>query len=328
MWTITLIIFILVNLFLMLKLIYYKDFRWEMLVDLKFNLFFAPYSMGFSTVINMITLLTIHYTNDNFKLGLVIFWFVNVIFAMFASWIILVFIIKNTELTLADMNPQIILLALPLSVVASCGSLVTTTLDSNWRNVRRMMMVLNFLLLSSATFLAFIFFDIMFLRMLIHKYPPRPLQFSIFPTLGYLGHATWGMQLNFLNLRSYLEEFTENSPAVTDTLKLLTLLFCLYMFSIGFLLTFIGICINWHYGMPKFSKLYWIVPFPLIAFALGLNEFFKVHGMQTFKVIGMIYGAVGIIFVVGSFFGSIIYEFPWSGLKAYLQGRSKDSKHS
>ncbi|GMF97718.1 unnamed protein product [[Candida] boidinii] len=85
MWGISLILFLAVNWLFIHKALVYKTWLKTVLTEPSLNVFLAPYSMGFSTTVNMIHLVTVHYKHD-FAIGTMVFWWINALLAVLISW--------------------------------------------------------------------------------------------------------------------------------------------------------------------------------------------------------------------------------------------------
>ncbi|KAH3669062.1 hypothetical protein OGAPHI_001658 [Ogataea philodendri] len=318
MWAISLLLFLMVNVFLILKLYWFRGFGVQLATEIQFNVFLAPYSMGFSTIINMIHLVTAHY-HKSFKVGLVIMWFLNFIMALLCGWGLVFVLFWKSKIDQAQLNPQLILPILPLTVCGSCGALICSAFVSYSSRLQLMMILLTYLLWANSVIIGVCLIGIFIWKMLIYKLPPKQLLFSPFAPIGLIGHGAWGIILNGNNLHTYLVAHPLkgqiDSVQLGTSIKFMTGMIGLSLIAIGFFFTFLGFAMWAVYGLPKFNKTYWIVPFPVCALSLGITEFYNTFGVGPFRVVGTIYATFGVLMALCCLVGSVFYEVPYGKRK-------------
>ncbi|KAG7803489.1 hypothetical protein KL944_001442 [Ogataea haglerorum] len=320
MWAVSLSLFIMVNVFLFLKMHWFRGFTYQLATDIQLNLFLGPYSMGFSTIINMIHMITDHY-DKSFKIGLVIMWFINFTMALLCGWVLVFVLLWKSKIEQFQLNPQLILPFLPLTVCGSSGAFICGAFTGYSSRIQLLLIILTYLLWANSMMLGFSLIAIFIWKMLVYKLPPKQLIFTPFAPIGLIGHGVWGILLNGSNLNLYLGSQDTHFPVDPRLLGLgvqyVTGMVALFLIAVGFFFTFLGLAMWIVYGLPAFNRTYWIVPFPVCALSLGITEFYNIFHIEAFRVVGTIYAVFGILMVLACLAGSVLFEVPYSEIKSY-----------
>ncbi|OWB58248.1 hypothetical protein B5S28_g4256 [[Candida] boidinii] len=323
MWSISMILFLVVNWLFIHKALVYKSWIKTVFTDPTLNVFLAPYSMGFSTTVNMIHLVTVHYKHD-FAIGTMVFWWINAFMAIIIAWAVLFILFSYKDIEYKGLNPTIVLASLPLTVCASSGALITSTLQD--KNLKLTVMIISFLLWSNSILIGSLFIGIVFWKLLTSGLPPKMLTLTSFIPIGFLGHGAWGILLNGLNIEEYLILYTDipDKAAIGKGLQLITLAIALFFIAAGFFFTFFSFAAWIKVGHISLNKGYWAAPFPLGALTLALNEFYKSSGIKVFRDIASIYGALAVVLTILCIFITLFFEFPHDQVRLRLS-RKKPS---
>ncbi|GME68182.1 unnamed protein product [[Candida] boidinii] len=324
MWGISLILFLAVNWLFIHKALVYKTWLKTVLTEPSLNVFLAPYSMGFSTTVNMIHLVTVHYKHD-FAIGTMVFWWINALLAVLISWTVIFILFSYKDIEYKGLNPTIVLSCLPLTVCSSSGALITSTLPN--KNLQLTTMVISFLLWSNSVWIGSLFTGIVFWKLLTSGLPPKMLTLTSFIPIGLLCHGAWSILLNGSNIENYLISYTDipDKEVVGKTLQLITLAIALFFIAFGFFFTFFAFASWIKVGHITLNKSYWAAPFPLGALTLALNEFFKSSGITVFRDIASIYGALAVVLTILCIFITLFFEFPHDQIRSrYSRKKQSD----
>ncbi|ANZ75448.1 BA75_02162T0 [Komagataella pastoris] len=312
MWGISLLLFILVTSFTALKLYKFPVFRKDLIQDPAFSVFLGPYSMGWSTLTNMI-----HYLADGeFVVGQFVFWWINVVLAIFCGWFLVFILFSKSKITPPQLNFSLILPVLPLTVCAACGALVARDMDDH-RSLQMTTSIVSFLLWANSLCLGFGFIYVFFGRLLLLKLPPKAATFAMFAPIGLMGQGAWGIANQSYNMSNFFGE-TENllnHDLVRIVIHWECFFWALMLLAFGFFILAISsaTCI-FYYPIP-FSRAWWTMTFPIGTLSVGCTQVYHSFGLPAFRVMGAMFGTVCILLVLVCLVGSVIVEFPHGPVK-------------
>ncbi|KAI5959287.1 uncharacterized protein KGF55_005437 [Candida pseudojiufengensis] len=260
------------------------------------------FSMGFTTIVNYITLLV----NGKHMYLVWTLWWIAVITAIYTSFLI-VFLSFFSKLNKVEqdvkLNATLLLPIVAITVVSSSGHSIEMELYK--LNETIVTMIVSLMLWCISVSLAYIIMTIYIYRLIIHKIPSTNLIFTGFLPVGFLGQSSYSIYLfgNHVN------------QLIPEDLIYGKILLCIggftgiFLLSFGYFMTFIAIISIFSkispfaktpnlkhtnkYGSLKHNKGFWSMTFPMGTMSLGNTEIGRGgignYPLLTFKVMGAIF---------------------------------------
>ncbi|CDK26201.1 unnamed protein product [Kuraishia capsulata CBS 1993] len=308
MFAIAVIMFFTITVVILLKLYFYP--HWKSLDEPQVSSFWGPYSVAFSTMLNML-----HYLFENQDhTAIWVLWWVNIFMALFCGWFILLRVFTVAKMEGADIHGMLVLIVLPLVVVASTGALMVPSLGN--ANSKLITMIVSFLLYSNGVLSGLCIVAVLYWKYITHGLPPNAFVFTLFAPAGLFGHASWGILLQGKNIKEYLSDYQPQiSPAIGEMFRFISLPVSLFFLGFGIWFTFLtfgGWVIR---GRVPLGKVWFNLTFPLGALSLPFHEVYTLLGFEAFRVVSVVYAVSCLIVVCVSLVSALRAEFPLTKLK-------------
>lgn len=201
--------------------------------NLKRNVFWGTYPMGFATIINYIVSLARYEVQSTVQAKRMmrlayVFWWYDVAISLFCAWGISFLIWQkyyfledkdeyqslNDRMATEELKSVLLMLFIPLVVAASSSSIFTMSdlfSDTFNRDIQLMTMVVTTLIWLNAIILVFIFIVIYFWSLYVNKIPPLRQVFTLFLLIGPMGQGSFGILLLTDNIRLYVDKYYSNT---------------------------------------------------------------------------------------------------------------------
>ncbi|KAI5952372.1 SSU1 [Candida jiufengensis] len=310
----TILIFLVTNLMLVLSLLYYPKRLWLYIYDYNYSLYFGVYSMGFTTIINGVHLLT---KGKYPTFQWVLFW-IGTVLAVHNTAVIFFFsyLSKHSVHKLRDINASIFIVIVTCCVNSSNGHLIVENLKTeNQKIITEVTALMLF-------FISLLLFHgvgaIYVVRLILCKVPSTPQVFTQFLPVGFTGQSSYSIMLFGNNMYKLIpDESLGKAFLVSSALLSYALLSASYIYMFLAIVS----CLSktkpfiknpdpkWNtkrFGLIKWNKGWWTMTFPTGTMSLCSFEISKgVAGYEFlfFKVMAAIIGValfiICIINVIG-----------------------------
>ncbi|QLG74942.1 hypothetical protein HG535_0H02690 [Zygotorulaspora mrakii] len=263
----------LINMYVYLRTQSFKKYLDDSFRDLRQNVFWGAYPMGFATIINYIVGLAINKVKNpavarRLMRLIYVFWWYDVFVSLLCAWGISFLIFQKhyypdftcdekglrRKMVNENLNSTLILLVVPLVVAVSSGGVFTMTdlFSATFnRNIQLMTMVVTALMWLHAVIFVFILIVIYLWNLYVNKIPTMAKVFTMFLLLGPMGQASFGVMLICDNVKLYTEKYYQVSELTTDygilaisvpwCFKIFGLLSALALLSMGYFFTVLGL---------------------------------------------------------------------------------------
>ncbi|KAI5960922.1 SSU1 [Candida theae] len=276
--------------------------RWLEVCGIIHSLYFAVYSMGFSTIINGVNLLT----HGRYPIFLWVLWWIGVVLAVMNTAVIFFFsfLSKFSAHRIADINASIFMPVVCCCVISSPGHLIAAELET--RN-QKIITELTSLMLFFISIMLFHGVGAVFMvRLILCKIPSTSQIFTQFLPIGFVGQSSYSIMLFGNNMYNFIPD-----DALAKAFLVPSALAAYLLLAGGYIYLFIAIasCMSksspfaknhdpeWttkRFGLIKWNKGWWTMTFPVGTMSLANSEVSKgVAGYDFlfFKVMSAIIGA-------------------------------------
>lgn len=270
--------------------------------DYSHSLYFAVYSMGFSTIINGVNLLT----QGRYPIFLWVLWWIGVVLAVMNTAVIFFFsfLSKFSAHRIADINASIFMPVVCCCVVSSPGHLIAPELET--RNQKIITEVTALMLFFISIMLFHGVGAIFMVRLILCKIPSTSQIFTQFLPIGFVGQSSYSIMLFGNNMYDFIPD-----DALAKAFLVPSALGAYLLLAGGYIYLFIAIasCMSksspfaknhdpdWttkRFGLIKWNKGWWTMTFPVGTMSLANNEISKGvagYNFLFFKVMSAIIGA-------------------------------------
>ncbi|KAK6453593.1 putative malate permease [Scheffersomyces xylosifermentans] len=288
-------------------------------VDHTVSVYTGSFVMGYITIVNFLNTI-IGEDHPILVWGL---WWVAVAFSIYTTTIVVFFSYLskvNKKFDLHDLDATILLPIVPVTVLSSCGHLITPNLSSLGDKVVTEIFCLMLWCLSIV--LAFISITIYFYRLIIYKIPSTDIVFSSWLPIGFLGQSSYSILLFGANMHQLIP-----NPYLGNSLLVVGCLAAIFLLSFGYFMVFVAVIslftkikpfaktpnaqyVNRH-GFITWNKDWWAITFPCGTMSLSNFEISKGlvgnYELKFFKVMSCAF-AVGLFLItITSLIGIIIF---------------------
>ena len=289
-WGITMVQFLVSNIFFALRFIIYPEQFMKMLRHPHQSMFLGCWPMGFATIINL--------TDSLFKQrawkATYAMWWIDIAATLFSAWIV-VFLIFSVHTRDSDtLNATILLPVVALVVAGSTGGLIA---QSQPADLQESSAIVSLLLWANGELLGFSFIVIYLCRMIMNKLPPRLIAVSSFLPLGPLGQGAFGVQ----NISDVFCMFLTNKGVAAQTVNAVHYLGVITALVLTGYATFwfVMACSTCLFRRPnKFNMSFWALTFPIGTYVTAWYKLASELGLLAFKVLGAIFGCTVILTVL------------------------------
>ncbi|KAI5965268.1 SSU1 [Candida pseudojiufengensis] len=313
----TIFIFIITTMMLILSLIYYPRRFGIYVHDYNYSIYFAVYSMGFSTIINGIHMLT----EGRYPIFLWTLFWIGAVLAVHNTAVIFFFsfLSKFSIHKLADINASIFMPVVCCCVHSSVGHRLGDILKT--RNQKIITSVTSLMLFFISLLLFHGVGAVFMLRLILCKIPSTPQIFTQFLPIGFTGQSSYSIMLFGNNMYNWIpDESLGRAFLVSSALLSYALLAGSYIYM------FIAIasCFSKSkpfaknpdseyttkkFGIIKWNKGWWTMTFPTGTMSLCSYEISKGvagYDLLFFKVMASIIGVALFIICTINVLGLLI----------------------
>ncbi|KAL7413217.1 voltage-dependent anion channel [Mrakia frigida] len=261
------------------------------------SLFLGTFSMGFSTIVNMMVLSVSPAFGHRWVILAWVLWWINVVISVAISIGLPIVMFLYQKHTFADISGIWLLPVVSTIVTAASGGIVATILPPSHA---RLTVYVSYILWGTGFPLAFLLMALYFARLAIHKPPPAAQIVSSFLPLGPCGQGAFAL----LKLSSVLLDLSRTPDGLgvgslsIEEGKVAAL--AIYACTIPVALVIWGLGLFWlvqavgtivHLAVKTtlpFNMGWWAFTFPLGVFATSTTALAKELNSPTFRVLGTI----------------------------------------
>lgn len=202
LFCITIFFFIVTSVMCVLSCWFYPRRMALYIHDYSHSLYFAVYSMGFSTIINGVNLLT----HGRYPIFLWVLWWIGVVLAVMNTAVIFFFsfLSKFSAHKIADINASIFMPVVCCCVVSSPGHLIAPELET--RNQKIITEVTALMLFFISIMLFHGVGAIFMVRLILCKIPSTSQIFTQFLPIGFVGQSSYSIMLFGNNMYNFIPD--------------------------------------------------------------------------------------------------------------------------
>ncbi|KAK7181310.1 hypothetical protein PSPO01_12604 [Paraphaeosphaeria sporulosa] len=262
---------------------------WTLMLDHPVqSLFLGTLPMGFSTIVNMFTLVCVPRWGGATPQVAWGMWWLDAILSL-ACCLGLPYQMMTKHKTRHDTMTAAWLLPIVAPIVASAsGALVARELPNPHHAL--MTIITSYVLWGTGVPLAFIVLTIYFHRLAVYKLPPNEVIVSVFLPLGPMGQGGYAiMQLGKLSMRVFPETQTLHVSA-GDVLYIVGCGVAILMWGSGLVWLFFALGAVLGRGRFPFNMGWWGFTFPIGVFAMATLTLGEEIPSSFFRVVGTVLG--------------------------------------
>lgn len=258
------------------------------------SLFISCFTVGFSTIIDMMVLVCVPAWGDWVVTWVWTLWWIDAVLSLAVCYWLPFHLIRNHKNQLSSINCVWLLPTISAIVAASSGGSVASVLKPDqavWT------VVVSWVLWGSGVPLAFIILAMYFQRLSLHNIPARDIIVSAFLPLGPLGQGGHGIQqLGLVALKVFPQ--TSTLPAARtagEIFYVMGWLTGLIMWAFACLWLVFAITMLVQTKRFPFNLGWWAITFPTGVFTLSTIQLGEAMPSVVFNVLGMIFGVCNIM---------------------------------